>query len=373
MSDSILGAALNALEAREPPLAVPLSTVPAINPKHLWPGVIPFRSPVMWAGPGKTGKGLAIAAVGGVLTTGRPFPGEPYGTVHEPGGMIIVAPEDDANEDLVFRFRAAGADLDLVQVMTFLPDGSRFVWPGNKAQLKRAVTAMQKDVKNVLVAIDPLMPVTRSRLTGNVWAFTDPLTELAQDTGAAVLVSHHTTKDPRNIAGSKSLTDAFRSVWQLQRRDEDDQEDPWRMLECVQANRETGGPFWLQIEGSGTEARAVFMAAEPDATEPGSRASRLRMEPERGATGPIAMYRRRMLVKRLLSTACPENDGPAGRSCTDMTAGEMCRLDVTGTTRVHTSRVEAAVSAGRVSLDKILAQFGDNPPAGIAAMRKGRP
>lgn len=254
-------------------LTIPFSEIPPIPATELWPGVIPNRTPVLLVAPGGTGKGLGIAAVTARVTTGIPFPGEVQG--REPGQVILVAPEDDANEDMSFRLIAAGADRELVRDLTLLPDGSRFLLPRNEPELRRAISEANSSGPPVrLVTLDPLLALSENGLSSRkaVREVMYPLLEIAQDYGIAIILSHHTNKDGKTIAGSRELTDIARLVWLIERDRED---DAMRTMKVWKSNRKTVESVRYRIEGDGPDVRAVFSSGED--TGPKSRAARLRL------------------------------------------------------------------------------------------------
>lgn len=255
-------------------LTVPFSKIPAIPATSLWPGVIPNRTPVLIVAPGGTGKGLLIAAITAMTTTGAPFPGQAQG--REPGSAIVVAPEDDANEDMAFRLRAAGADLNLVRDLTVLPDGAPFLLPSNIPELAQAITEVNDEggppVR--LIALDPLLAMSENGLSSQRAAreIINPLQEVARDYGGAMILSHHTAKDENVIAGSKVLTDSTRLVWLIKRAPDDPDA---RIMTEWKSNRQTAGTVRYRIEGDGEDVRAVFTG--PETAVAGSRAARLRL------------------------------------------------------------------------------------------------
>lgn len=289
---SLLSDAIEAAEANAGKVSVPYSQIPAVPPEDLWPGVVPLRQVTMLAAPGKTGKGLVIAAAAGIVTSGAPWPGDPPGLRREPGSVIIVAPEDDPNEDMAWRLRAAGANLSLVRDLTVLPDGSPFFLPDRKDELRQAVAeAAENGPPARLIALDPVLAMASGTLSSarGARAFTGPLQDIARETGAAVMLTNHTTKDDQTIAGSKSLTDACRVVWLLSRVTAD-QNDRRRAMVLWASNRMMREHVPVLITGNGTDVRAVF--AEGDAP-PGSRASKLRLVPSKpvgGKNSPLSRW-----------------------------------------------------------------------------------
>jgi RecA-family ATPase len=265
-------------------LTVPFSEIPAIPATELWPGVIPNRTPVFLVAPGGTGKGLAIAAIAALVTTGRPFPGEKQGS--EPGQVIIVAPEDDPNEDMAFRLTAAGADLSLVLDLTVLPDGSQFLLPGDIPELQRAITeANEKGPPVKLVALDPLAAMAENGLGSvrNARGIISPLQDVCRDYGGAMILSHHTTKDGKVVAGSKALTDSARLVWMIAVAPDDADA---RVMTPWKSNRAATEKVRYRIEGDGASVRAVFTG--PETAVQGSRAARLRLNEATPATPAAA-------------------------------------------------------------------------------------
>lgn len=350
-------------------LTVPFSVIPAIKATWLRPGIIPNRTPVFLVAPGGTGKGLAIAAFIAMVTRGWPFPGEPEDTVYEPESAVLIAPEDDPNEDLAFRLRAAGADLELVHNLTVLPDGSNFALPGNIAELRQAISEISETGPRVaLSALDPLSAVCPRNLTTVRAArdAVDPLTAITQDTGTAMIISHHTPKDGRRVAGSKGLTDTARMVWMIERQGNE------RVMRIWKTNRTPGTTvIRYRIEGEEENAHAVFSPAElsasgSDTAPAGSRAAKLRLIPG-GMSEQVTRLqerRRRSLTAALLSGTCPHCPAGEQEPCS---AGELEMCDLGGGVTVHTVRILAAIAGGKASYGEVLAHFGQNPPAVIAA------
>lgn len=203
-------------------LAVPFDVIPAQEVDELWPGWIARRHVTLVVAPGGTSKGLWTIDIAARVTTGKPWPGEPEGAVRPPEAVVLVAPEDDANEAVAWRLKAAGADPSLVFNLTTFADGSPFVLPDSVADLKAAIAEIEEatKLKVGLVVIDPLMATVERSLASNIAArrVINPLENLAHETGAAVILTHHTVKSGA-AAGSKGLTDACRHVLMISRPD----------------------------------------------------------------------------------------------------------------------------------------------------------
>jgi KaiC/GvpD/RAD55 family RecA-like ATPase len=205
-------------------IAVPFSVIPARETAPLWPGWVLRRHVTLLVAPGGTGKGLLTIDMAARVTRGKPFPGEPDSAVREPAPVILVTPEDDANETVAWRLKAAGADLSMVYNLTVLPDGTPFSLPGSVDDLREAI----KEIEHLagrpvgLVVIDPLFACVKKPLTTNpaARAVVDPLELLARETDTAVVLTHHTVKSGA-VAGAKGLTDAVRCVLRISRPDKE--------------------------------------------------------------------------------------------------------------------------------------------------------
>lgn len=255
------------------PLTVPFSDIPAIPTDWACERLgLAYGTPALWAAPGGTGKGLAICKVISLFTTGARFPGEPEGTTHEPRSCIYIAPEDDPNEVVAYRLKAAGADMRYVNDMSILPGDDPFTWPACKAQLRQAIAAINEqaakhpdpyDPEHVppvgFVAIDPLhrvleKPLSNPMQASRVWL---PLSSIAREYHLAMVVSHHTVKSGA-VAGTKSLTDAARVVF-LINRDKDELQPRKRDMTVFKANGiDDSVATVFDIVGEGTESRVEF-------------------------------------------------------------------------------------------------------------------
>ncbi len=196
-------------------LAIPFSIIPPTETDPLWPGWVLRRHVTILVAPGGTGKGLLTIDMAARVTRGGTFPGEDPEAVHEPANVILVAPEDDPNEAVAHRLKAANADLTRVYNLTVLPDGSPFNLPDSVPLLRQAM----EDIGDVaLVIIDPLYACVSKPVTTNAAArrVTGPLERLANQTGCAIVLTHHTVKSGAT-AGAKGLTDSVRCVLRIDR------------------------------------------------------------------------------------------------------------------------------------------------------------
>lgn len=238
---------------------VTFNHIPIMNRVAVWPGHL-FRGTVTgWVGDGGTGKGLTGIHAGAALVTGGLMPGEPAGTTRDrsPKRVLGVWPEDDANEDLAGRWDTAirmqlaaialgvpvyelpGLDreqvnaalgaiaqdrvdtaLSLVTNMTESLDDDPFTL-GKATESLAAMRAMidsyaDSDAPVELAILDPLLAITDTSLATNPAArkVIGPIMRLAKETGIAVLLVHHTTKDGK-VAGSAGVQQVLRLIYMV--------------------------------------------------------------------------------------------------------------------------------------------------------------
>ena len=206
----------------------------------LWPGRIPFGDVTLLFGDGAVGKGRMIADLVARVTTGRPMP-LCDGTA-EAGSVIVVQPEDDPNEEVAWRLRAAGANLSRVYDLTRLRGGARFKLSadgkheGDVPQLRALVDELGQAGRNPrMIVIDPLAAVVGwGSISTNAGArrLVEPLQDLAKDTGLAVLVVAHTVKSGV-LQGSAGLPQALRTVYRVSR---DKDNAAYRVLSLEKGN-----------------------------------------------------------------------------------------------------------------------------------------
>lgn len=280
-------------------LAVPFSLIPAQAVWWLWKGLIPFRHVTLFVAPGKTGKGTTLADIAARMTKGRVMPGDT--AKRDPMNVIIVAPEDDANEALRPRLEAAGADMDRVFNLTKFSDGTQFYLPDNITDLAVAVEQIEKQtgIRVGLVIIDPVLAIVTKSINSNAAArsITNPLEDFAKQPldydpldpdnedavhpGLAVVLTQHTTKAGKT-ASSQGLVDSVRMVLRVERLFPKQNEHPGRRIyveatnltDATRAERYALVTTMLTGEAypEGIEASYVVWAAEAKPDTPKAKA-----------------------------------------------------------------------------------------------------
>lgn len=192
------------------------STVPLRAVRWLWDARLPLGSLALLGGREGIGKSTAAYTLAADLTRGR-LPGHHKGT---PRAVVVCATEDSWGHTIAPRLLAAGADLELVyRVDVTTADGAPggLSLPADIAGLERGMRA----VGAALLLLDPLMSRLDAALDthkdSEVRQALEPLTALADRTGAAILglihVNKGRTNDPlTSLMGSRAFAAVARAV-----------------------------------------------------------------------------------------------------------------------------------------------------------------
>ena len=149
----------------------------------------------------------------------------PDGTPTDAAGAVIVSAEDGAADTIRPRFDAAGGNPTRA---CLLGDEEPFVIPDDIPRLERAV----RQVGAALVVIDPIMAFLSGEVNSNrdqdVRRALTPLKQMAERTGAAIVLVRHLNKTPGGNplyrgGGSIGLIGAARSGLVVGRHADDDE------------------------------------------------------------------------------------------------------------------------------------------------------
>jgi len=176
-------------------------------------------------GDGGLGKTTAVLDWAARISRGWPMP-EGTRPFAEPRDVLLVADEDRVTV-LKARLLAAGADMRRIHHVDAIGEGrAHFSLPTHGPALRRAV----QDCGAVLVFLDALFnhfdQGLKSGITEDVRRVLAPLSDIAHDTGAAVIGNRHWGKE-RRAAGSRGLgsvdiVNVARSVLAVGRHPHDD-------------------------------------------------------------------------------------------------------------------------------------------------------
>ena len=189
----------------------------------LWQGYIPLGKITGIDGMPDQSKSVVSVDLTAKVTTGKTMPD---GTEGVNGGVVLIAIEDDANDTIKPRLKAANADMsrviDLSKVWKMNTETQEitehvFTLPDDLPILEKAI----EEVEAKLVIVDPLFAVLNPRLQSKNDQDTrqalTPLKAIAEKTQTAILVIRHFNKtgsnDPlKRGAGNMGIQGAYRST-----------------------------------------------------------------------------------------------------------------------------------------------------------------
>lgn len=208
----------------------------------LWPGRLARGKHTCIAGEPGTGKSQLTIGIAAAITTGGEWPcGE--GTAQR-GNVIVLSAEDGAGDTIVPRLLAAGADRSRVHIVSAVCDGDI----GRRTfNLQRDITALEQHLHRVgnvaVVVIDPISSYlgdTDSHRNSEVRGVLEPLAEMAERTGVAVVSVTHFAKSANasgkalhRFVGSIAFTAAARMAFAVI---EDAEQEGRRLLLSVKNN-----------------------------------------------------------------------------------------------------------------------------------------
>ncbi|UOG91215.1 MAG: AAA family ATPase [Candidatus Thiothrix sulfatifontis] len=194
----------------------------SITPRQMewaWQYWLPKGKLSLLVGAPKTGKTLLAIDLAATITSGGKFPD---GTRADKSTVIFWTAEDDLDDTIVPRFKAAGGDLANVRFIDHTVSSGRGQ-PFNPAQdmplLMDAIHRMDKPP--ALLIIDPVVSVTQDMNNAlQVRMSLLPVVEMAQQHGMAVLGITHFRKSSgesgnigERIIGSSAFLQVARMVW----------------------------------------------------------------------------------------------------------------------------------------------------------------
>src|SRR6266704_2127263 len=184
----------------EEPLGLLLSQVETQPVHWLWEKHLPLGKITLLDGDPGMGKSLLALDLAARVSSGLPMPD---GTPGPQGGVILIAPEDDAGDTLRPRLQAAGGDPSRVLLLTTVPgfDTHKMALVDRPFSLSHDLELLERAIERTnarLVVLDPLMAL----LGGSIDSCRDqqirevftPLAHLAERTGCAILLIRHLTK-----------------------------------------------------------------------------------------------------------------------------------------------------------------------------------
>jgi RecA-family ATPase len=180
-----------------------LSQVETQQVDWLWQRRIPLGKITILDGDPGMGKSLLAINIAACISTGQPMPD---GAPGKQGKVILIAPEDAAEDTIKPRVEAAGGDpsqvilLDSVEDLDILDTKKINIRdrPFSLARDLKILEAAIKQTKAILVVLDPLMAVLGRSIDSSrdqdIREVLTPLAHVAERTGCAILIIRHLNK-----------------------------------------------------------------------------------------------------------------------------------------------------------------------------------
>lgn len=170
-----------------------LSSYTARPVAWLWNQRIPLGKITVLGGDGGEGKSFVTMAIAAAVTTGATLPG---GSIPTPADVIVWNAEDDADDTILPRAEACGADTDRIHILEEVTvAGVR-----EKFRLKHLgylCDALEKQPEVALIIIDPISAFLEecdSKSDTDVRSRLQPLVDMAKENKVAILMVMHLNK-----------------------------------------------------------------------------------------------------------------------------------------------------------------------------------
>jgi archaellum biogenesis ATPase FlaH len=180
-----------------------LSEVESQQVDWLWHRRIPLGKITILDGDPGMGKSLLSIFIAARVSTGQPMPD---GAPGKQGKVILIAPEDAAEDTIKPRVEAAGGDSSQILMMDNMEllnirDTKKIKINERPFSLAQDLDILEQAIKQtgtILVVIDPLMAVLGRNIDSSrdqdVREVLTPLAQVAERTGCAVLIIRHLNK-----------------------------------------------------------------------------------------------------------------------------------------------------------------------------------
>lgn len=268
---------------------VKLSEIKAEAVRWLWPARIALGKLALIAGDPGLGKSFLSLDITARVTRGRAWPDGAPGCA--PGDVILLSAEDGAADTIVPRSKAAGADLDRIEILRAVREAQNgnlterhFSLDGDVARLDEA---LERRPAVRLVIIDPVtayLGSLDSHKNAELRGALMPLAALAEKRGVAILLISHLNKGQAEalyrVSGSNAFVAAPRTAWLVT---QDPANEGPRRLMLQLKNNLAPNPGGLAFKIESDEQGRAAVAWEPGRIDLSAREA---LTPERRERGP---------------------------------------------------------------------------------------
>lgn len=181
--------------ARQRAMVIRASEVQPEKVEWLWRGYLPRGKIVIVDGDPGLAKSTVLLDLAARISTGRELPDGQ--ALSAPADVLLLSGEDGVADTIIPRLIAAEADRERIHILQWVDSlrGKRTpILPEDIPELKRILI----ETKAVLLVVDPFMaflsPEIDSHRDQGVRQAMTPLKELAEETGAAIVVLRHCSK-----------------------------------------------------------------------------------------------------------------------------------------------------------------------------------
>jgi hypothetical protein len=195
---------------------VSLDHVKMKNVKWHWENFLAAGGLTQIYGESEQGKSLLCLTIAAIYTKGGPWP---FGGGNAPlGSVIVIASEDDVEEDIKPRLLAAGADMKKVHYLNSVKTIDGKIVSFNIQEHLPLLEQKIKEIGDVkLIIIDPIKSYLGTKLNTasetHVRSVTEPLKKWAKEMGVSMLFNGHPRKSKEGSAkDALSESTAFLNV-----------------------------------------------------------------------------------------------------------------------------------------------------------------
>ena len=190
-------------EHRQQASGIKLSEVETQQVDWLWQRRIPLGKITLLDGDPGMGKSLLAINIAACVSTGQPMPD---GAPGKQGNVILIAPEDAAEDTIKPRVEAAGGDPSRVLLLDNVEDldirDTKKIniheRPFSLARDLKILEAAIKQTNTMLVVLDPLMALLGRSIDSSrdqdIREVLTPLAQVAERTACAILIIRHLNK-----------------------------------------------------------------------------------------------------------------------------------------------------------------------------------